>query len=1786
MRKFLELTKRSKSLFSVIAMVLCLSVFLSTFGGLSIMAGDGKNWDGTVATGFASGTGSDTDPYIINDGAQLRYLITLGADATVGKHYKLAKDIYLNDVSVDGWYTQSGLNVWESLKMADADAAQFRGTFDGAGHVVYGLYLNEILATTSGSMDLSVAAGLFPIIGGSAVIKNVGVDKAYISVNTSTTVEIAKPAGYVGAIGGAVEGTGAGTLNTNISECYAGADVQLVGGFIGMFGGSTGTGEGVFLTNCYMLLTGTANTYSDEGNRPGIFASSKVKNVKFSGCYAAKGTSNLAGTTVSALEGAAKNYVTSWGSGIAGKITDAAILGRAAKTAMPELDFENVYMTTSTYPVLRVFIEGARDDSNVWKGTTSKPTKGTGTSATDPILIETPEELAYIVKNGMPAGTFYRLENDIYLNDISKMDWATGEPMNGYIPVEWYEAAQCGDHAGIFDGNGHMVYGLYYKDSTTPVWDWNGTGLFPAPANGLRVSKLGIDKCYLEHPNAVGAFSGAKDNTKISGCSISFDQCFVGEATTLISDNVGAFVGIASYAVNISNSYNLGTMDYSTNGGGFIGNWWGHNSSTFVNVYNAKGKMGGNPPKTHTNVYVTETQGTAILLTSSQMKGLDVLTTGAMSGLGNYFKATETYPILSVFAPTGSVPVGTEPWNGRETQPSKGTGASATDPILIETPEELAYIVKNGMPTGTFYRLENDIYLNDISKMDWATGEPKDGYTPKSWFEKTEFGDDVVHAGNFDGNGHMVYGLYYNTSTSTTYWNGTGLFPAPSNGLSVSKLGIDKCYLEHPDAVGAFAGARNSSGSISFDQCFVGGNTTLVSKNAGAFVGIAGYAVNISNSYNLGTMVYTTKGGGFIADWWGHNNSTFVNVYNAKGKMGGNNPKNLTNVYVIEEQGTAILLTPSQMRGPDVLTTGAMSGLGICFVATDTYPVLAVFNSTPDSETDYWNGSIVKPSEGKGTENDPIIIKNAAELAFVVASFGEGKYYKLANDIYINDITKINWEDGTLLDGSYVPNQWFYGTASGSAYYKGFYTAENKWKGTLDGNGFTVYGLYYPNDFSYTTAGLIPGMTAATVKNLHLSKSYVVGGQYVGAITSTFTGTMEGVVVDDTVTVVYKKNTESDSNACAGLIGYGLTEVTLKNCAFYGKLVLRQSGAHIYGLVGTSWDTKIHASSCFSMGYQPFTTATGTKSYSSKAEYEAGIEALKAKYADMYQVTNVYTDTHTKDNNISWKYTDGESSVSGTYQVFTFEELVTGKMNGENALDNMPGLSSDIWYATHRAPKTKLWAITNGDADLDGIQALIGDYTAIRKAIIGTGSTSYTDSDRNGITDIADLVKVYNIVPTVTKGEFTYTLRRIGDIKDYTIIYSANDEQAKIAAESLQEMYADKGITLSVSSDDTGITYEKEILIGNTSRGLHENGLPEGKYTIKVVGNFVQLSAGANLTDALKTAANTFMKLYYPYFAAETEGWYEAGLYENGGTVTLKTSTSYNSSTKTYSYVWGDDFYGDTLNKNKWICDVNKTKMNGYSDLKLYDTEEAVKVTGGNLVLTSGRLEDGTYTAPASVHTQGMMEYRYGYIEIGATIPFKKGVWPSFWTQSQSVLGGRQNFNYFTEIDIFEVFGSEVVLYSNVHKWYEKGHEITNSSGNTVSHISVDTDSSYIQGDVLKKFWSEQGQYVYRTYGFGWDSHYLYMYINGSLYGRYDITQAAIFGSDYAAKDSDMTGFNDPIFIIFNNHLFTPKAMNELGSWGQTAIADNLTSLPASYTIDYVRLYQATDANTQLWTKP
>lgn len=84
---------------------------------IELMSSESTVWDGTIATSFAGGDGTQDDPYQIANGAQLAYLATIvnqGGGLTIkDKYYALTADIYLNDISYDDW--ESNAKSWTPI---------------------------------------------------------------------------------------------------------------------------------------------------------------------------------------------------------------------------------------------------------------------------------------------------------------------------------------------------------------------------------------------------------------------------------------------------------------------------------------------------------------------------------------------------------------------------------------------------------------------------------------------------------------------------------------------------------------------------------------------------------------------------------------------------------------------------------------------------------------------------------------------------------------------------------------------------------------------------------------------------------------------------------------------------------------------------------------------------------------------------------------------------------------------------------------------------------------------------------------------------------------------------------------------------------------------------------------------------------------------------------------------------------------------------------------------------------------------------------------------------------------------------------------------------------------------------------------------------------------------------------------------------------------------------------------------------------------------------------------
>lgn len=172
--KIFNNSNKVKYLLILCGISLLMFAFLPTFGRYKNRTSfyELVEWDGTVASDYRSGSGSEFDPYVISNGNELAYFAEqLKYTDYSGIYFELSNDIVLNKglIDYDGTisysvddsiyqideftnkYNGGKVNLFESLR-------NFNGHLNGNFYRIYGLYI-----TSSDSENLA----LFESIGGS-----------------------------------------------------------------------------------------------------------------------------------------------------------------------------------------------------------------------------------------------------------------------------------------------------------------------------------------------------------------------------------------------------------------------------------------------------------------------------------------------------------------------------------------------------------------------------------------------------------------------------------------------------------------------------------------------------------------------------------------------------------------------------------------------------------------------------------------------------------------------------------------------------------------------------------------------------------------------------------------------------------------------------------------------------------------------------------------------------------------------------------------------------------------------------------------------------------------------------------------------------------------------------------------------------------------------------------------------------------------------------------------------------------------------------------------------------------------------------------------------------------------------------------------------------------------------------------------------------------------------------------------------------------------------------------
>ncbi len=253
-----------------------------------------------------------------------------------------------------------------------------------------------------------------------------------------------------------------------------------------------------------------------------------------------------------------------------------------------------------------------------------------------------------------------------------------------------------------------------------------------------------------------------------------------------------------------------------------------------------------------------------------------------------------------------------------------------------------------------------------------------------------------------------------------------------------------------------------------------------------------------------------------------------------------------------------------------------------------------------------------------------------------------------------------------------------------------------------------------------------------------------------------------------------------------------------------------------------------------------------------------------------------------------------------------------------------------------------------------------------------------------------------------------------------------------------------------------------------------------------------------------------------------------------------------------YSKIWAAEFDDPDELKTLFVTNADHMNPGKGSNLSVSEDQNHIYVENSELVLRLTDNGDGTYVAPRSVSTTDKMSFRYGYLEMRAMVPYQEAAWPSLWLKADKNLHRSDSRS---EIDIFEVFGSQDTCVPNLHKhlWDQSGTIQISNKGNYQGRRGFTFPD--------KKGLSTQ----YHTYGFEWTSKYMAFYVDGEWYYKVSIKESDDYCPD---KQPGMDCFRDYHYICLNNWL-----MNMRGEY----TPEQGGYFPAEYRIDYIRLYQKDD---------
>ena len=473
-------------------------------------------WDGTTASGFAGGTGTEGDPWLIENAEQLAYLaqqVNNGTDYE-RKHFRLVSDLDLRG------------NEWTPI---GTYRKPFWGGFDGGGHTITGM-------TITGNRDY---VGLFGechnFTAASSYIKSVTVKQANISGRN-----------FVGAIAGeganisdcySIENTICanrcvggicGSLTGNISGCYNSSSVSgnsTAGGIMGSASYNGIVGNGV-VQYCYNI---GAVTVRQQDSSVGGITGASANRYDISNCLnCGKITGN--GKNVGGIAGSTdSNYMNFIGNCYYNSDLNNAGVGEGASDKVIPLTTSQLCGALPEGLDSTIWKEGSVDTS-IAKATQGRFGTATGTyinltkvadikeTKTAPVPVYN-----YVTTNGNDWDTYTLITTAEEFAAIGQdtTKWSANYVLANDIDVSGVQLSSIGDpgtpYTGKFSGDGHTISHVNMTGNCLGLFGGIGNinGQIAESGKVMLLAANGV----IASNNAAGGICGYLLKGEIYGCS-------------------------------------------------------------------------------------------------------------------------------------------------------------------------------------------------------------------------------------------------------------------------------------------------------------------------------------------------------------------------------------------------------------------------------------------------------------------------------------------------------------------------------------------------------------------------------------------------------------------------------------------------------------------------------------------------------------------------------------------------------------------------------------------------------------------------------------------------------------------------------------------------------------------------------------------------------------------------------------------------------------------------------------------------------------------------------------------------------------------------------------------------------------------------------------------------------------------------------------------------------------------------------------------------------------------